>query len=96
MWIIGCDFHPSWQQLSFFDPETGETGKRKLVNGRVPHPFSRTLRKEPALSEAEGVGFHGRLAHGIFRASRPAFFITLFLYRPHRHQIAIRAIIHRQ
>jgi transposase len=33
MWIIGCDFHPSWQQVSFFDPETGETGERKLVNG---------------------------------------------------------------
>jgi len=33
MWIIGCDFHPSWQQVSFFDPGTGETGERKLVNG---------------------------------------------------------------
>lgn len=33
MWIIGCDFHPSWQQVSFFDPETGETGEGKLVNG---------------------------------------------------------------
>ena len=33
MWIIGCDFHPSWQQVSFFDPETGEIGERKLVNG---------------------------------------------------------------
>src|SRR6266446_45415 len=26
----------------------------------------------------------------------PASFITFFLYRPHRHRIAIRAIIHRQ
>ena len=33
MWIIGCDFHPSWQQVSFFKPETGEIGARKLVNG---------------------------------------------------------------
>ena len=24
MKIVGCDFHPSWQQVSFFDPETGE------------------------------------------------------------------------
>ena len=31
--IVGCDFHPSWQQVSFFDPETGEVGERKLVNG---------------------------------------------------------------
>src|SRR6266852_69277 len=51
-------------------------------------PFSRFSRK-PARSEAERVGFHGRLAHGIFRASRPAFFITFFSYRPHRHRIAI-------
>src|ERR1700743_883274 len=33
MMIVGCDFHPSWQQVSFFDPETGEVGERKLVNG---------------------------------------------------------------
>jgi transposase len=33
MWIIGCDFHPSWQQVSFFDVDTGEIGERKLMNG---------------------------------------------------------------
>ena len=33
MWIIGCDFHPSWQQISFFDLDTGEIGERKLMNG---------------------------------------------------------------
>jgi transposase len=32
MMIIGCDFHPSWQQVSWLDPETGETGERKLVH----------------------------------------------------------------
>src|SRR5271163_2273846 len=31
MVIIGCDFHPSWQQVSWLDTETGETGERKLV-----------------------------------------------------------------
>ncbi len=31
MMIIGCDFHPSWQQVSWLDTETGETGDRKLV-----------------------------------------------------------------
>ena len=30
--IIGCDFHPSWQQVSWMDSETGETGGRKLVH----------------------------------------------------------------
>ena len=32
MMIIGCDFHPSWQQVSWLDTETGETGDRKLVH----------------------------------------------------------------
>jgi len=31
MMIIGCDFHASWQQVSWLDTETGETGERKLV-----------------------------------------------------------------
>jgi len=30
MMIIGCDFHPSWQQISWMDMETGETGEQKL------------------------------------------------------------------
>ncbi len=32
MMIIGCDFHPSWQQVSWLDTETGETGERKVVH----------------------------------------------------------------
>lgn len=32
MMIIGCDFHPSWQQISWLDVETGETGEGKLVH----------------------------------------------------------------
>jgi transposase len=30
MMIIGCDFHPSWQQIAWLDSATGETGERKL------------------------------------------------------------------
>ena len=32
MMITGCDYHPSWQQIAWFDSETGETGERKLVH----------------------------------------------------------------
>ena len=32
MMLIGCDFHPSWQQVSWLDVETGETGEQKLVH----------------------------------------------------------------
>ena len=34
MMIIGCDFHPSWQQVAWVDTETGETGEEKLVHER--------------------------------------------------------------
>ena len=33
MRIIGCDFHPSWQQVAWLDAATGETGESQLVNG---------------------------------------------------------------
>lgn len=33
MTIVGCDFHPSWQQVSVLDTETGEISEHKLVNG---------------------------------------------------------------
>jgi len=34
MMLIGCDFHPSWQQVSWLDVETGGTGEQKLVHAR--------------------------------------------------------------
>ncbi len=30
MMIIGCDCHPSWQQICWVDTATGETGENKL------------------------------------------------------------------
>lgn len=30
MLIIGCDYHPSWQQICWLETTTGETGERKL------------------------------------------------------------------
>jgi transposase len=32
MTIVGCDFHPGWQQVAVFDPETGEIRELKLEN----------------------------------------------------------------
>src|SRR5713226_5923691 len=32
MMIIGCDFHPSWQQVAWVDTATGETAEQKLVH----------------------------------------------------------------
>ena len=30
MIVIGCDYHPSWQQICWLDTLTGETGEKKL------------------------------------------------------------------
>lgn len=32
MMIIGLDYHPSFQQIAFLDPETGECGDRQLLH----------------------------------------------------------------
>ncbi len=35
MMIIGCDYHPSWQQICWLDTLTGETGERSWSMRRV-------------------------------------------------------------
>ena len=30
MIIIGCDYHPGFQQIAFVDTETGDFGERRL------------------------------------------------------------------
>ena len=56
MMIVGCDFHPSWQQVAWLDAETGEAGERKLVNGDgEAERFYRQL-PAPALVGVEACG----------------------------------------
>jgi transposase len=56
MMIIGCDFHPSWQQVSWLDMETGETGEQKLVTaGGDAERFYRQM-AAPALIGMEATG----------------------------------------
>jgi transposase len=56
MMIIGCDFHPSWQQVSWLDTEGGDTGERKLVHGRgEAQQFYRQL-AAPVLIGMEATG----------------------------------------
>ena len=33
MFIVGCDIHPSWQQIAVFDNESGEVNEYKLSSG---------------------------------------------------------------
>src|SRR5208337_4089572 len=56
MMIIGCDFHPSWQQIAWLDTVTGETGERKLVHATgEARDFYQQL-AEPALIGMEATG----------------------------------------
>jgi transposase len=56
MMIVGCDFHPSWEQACWLDPETGETGEQKLVHADgEAERFYRGL-AAPALVGLEATG----------------------------------------
>lgn len=56
MMIIGCDFHPSWEQVAWLDTETGETGELKLVHAAgEAERFYRGL-AAPALIGLEATG----------------------------------------
>jgi transposase len=56
MMIIGCDFHPSWQQVSWLDSETGESGERKLVHATGDAKAFYQQLAAPALIGMEATG----------------------------------------
>ncbi len=43
MWIIGCDYHPRFQQIAFLNAETGEQGQRRLEHVGEAEQFYRGL-----------------------------------------------------
>jgi transposase len=56
MIVIGCDYHPSWQQISWVDTETGETEQRELEHASgEAEKFYRRL-PGPALIGMESTG----------------------------------------
>jgi transposase len=56
MILIGCDFHPSWQQVCWVDTETGETEEHKLAHapGEAEKFYQRFA--APALIGMESTG----------------------------------------
>src|SRR6202051_3899041 len=56
MMIIGCDFHPSWQQIAWLDSETGETEERKLVHASGDAKAFYQQLAAPALIGVEATG----------------------------------------
>jgi transposase len=56
MFIVGCDFHPSYQQIAFVDTESGEIEERSLTHsGAEAEQFYGELGR-PALIGMESVG----------------------------------------
>ena len=43
MFIVGCDYHPSFQQIAFVDTETGELKEKRLVHREGAEEFYRAL-----------------------------------------------------
>jgi transposase len=70
MMIIGCDFHPSWQMISWLDTATGETGERKLVH---------------ANGEAEQfyAGLTGTVCVGLETTGNSHWFVDMLMERGH-------------
>ena len=56
MMIIGCDFHPRFQQIAFVDQETGEYGERRLSHSEEAERFYRSLAGRQVRLGAEATG----------------------------------------
>ena len=59
MMIIGCDFHPRFQQISFLLEETGECGERRLMHPAEAERFYRSLRGTRVRVGMEATGSYG-------------------------------------
>jgi len=57
--IIGCDFHPSVQQIAFIDAETGECGERRLAHCAEAEQFYREV-KQKGVSVRVGIEATGQ------------------------------------
>ena len=44
MLIIGCDYHPGFQQIAFVETETGECGERRLTHREEAEQFYSALK----------------------------------------------------
>ena len=59
MLIIGCDYHPSVQQIAWVDTETGECGERRLMHHVEAEQFYREMKGKQVRVGMEATG-HSR------------------------------------
>jgi transposase len=58
MLIIGCDFHPGFQQVAIFDNATGEISERRLWHREEAEQFYGSLRGQPVRVGMEACGHY--------------------------------------
>ena len=56
MMIIGCDFHPGFQQIAYVELETGEYGERRLNHPTEAEQFYRSLAGKQVRIGVEATG----------------------------------------
>ena len=59
MLIIGCDYHPGFQQIAFVETETGECGERRLTHREEAEQFYSALKGQSVRVGMEASG-HAR------------------------------------
>jgi transposase len=57
MVIIGCDFHPGFQQIAMLDSETGEVTEKRLTHREEAERFYAALRGQQVLVGIEACGY---------------------------------------
>src|SRR2546421_2318196 len=80
MLIIGCDYHPSFQQIAFVDRETGECGERKLTHKEEAESFYRDLNGRSVRVGMEATG-HARWFERLLAEQNFELWIGVVRYR---------------
>ena len=57
MWVIGCDYHPKFQQIAFVNTETGEYGQQRLEHKAEAEQFYRGLAGQSVRVGVEATGY---------------------------------------
>jgi transposase len=58
MLIIGCDFHPGFQQVAIFDNQTGEIERKRLQHREEAEQFYRSLKGQSVVVGMEACGHY--------------------------------------
>ena len=58
MLIIGCDYHPGFQQIALVDTETGEADERRLTHREEAEQFYRALKARKVRIGMEASGWY--------------------------------------